>query len=59
MPTETVTDQHPPHNCPDCHVAMNYECRKVIEFNGGRGDVEVNRYHCWKCRKFLNVPVTQ
>jgi hypothetical protein len=36
---------------------MNLENRRTIHFNGGRGDVLVDRFHCTACRRFYNVPV--
>lgn len=45
--------------CPDCGGPMHLEGRKTLHFNGGRGDVLADRFHCGGCRRFYNVPVDE
>ena len=53
MSSATLQAEH----CPVCRSEMHYESTKTLTFNGGRGDTKVNRFHCSRCRKFMNIPV--
>jgi RNase P subunit RPR2 len=52
--TATATKEQ---ECPDCHQIMNFEARHTLRFNGGRGDLVADRFHCTKCRRFHNYTV--